>query len=506
MKHLRKTSSRFLSYVSLFFIFFIFAAINYIGYKKHARADFSISRYLTLSEQTLKLIGHLSQPITIISFIAEEPDKLASLIQEDVNNLLREYQYRSTGKIIVQTVHPFTSEEALQVVQKYKISNAENVLIIVSGEQFRVLKVAELATMDNTGLIYGEAPKIKTFNAEAEISGAIMSMVQGKKAKIYFTSGHSELDPLSKDEDSQGASLLAGRMKGQNCDVQKIDLAQAPQVPADADSLVILGPQYPFSNDEITRLKMYLQNKGRLLLFLDPQYKTGLENLLENYGVIFNDDIVIQPVVALSNDGLAQAFSLDAIGSAFAEHPVISWIRPMNTHLSLRVSRSISIHENSDKLNSSQPTEVTALIQTGEKSWGETQYKNLQADTTNFDSKTDHAGPLTLAVAIDVGAVQGGQVNLQGSKIIAVGSANFLSNRRMDSLQVDFCLNAMNWMLERKESLGITPKASQEFAVTLTLAQKRTLALFVLAIVPLIGVFAGAWIWVRRRRWASYEK
>lgn len=490
-------------YAAILFVLFIFAAVNYIGYKKHFRKDYSIDRYLTLSQQTRNLLRNLPGPITITSFMSEEADPLSEMIKETVDNLLKEYQYRSNGKITAQNISPFSNlEKAQEVVQKYKLSSKEDVIIIAYGEQSRVLKISDMASMDASGLIYQEMPKIKAFNAEAQISGAIMSLTQGKKAKVYFTLGHGEPDPTQTDESLSGISVLATRIKNQNCDVEKLDLANEGKIPDDISLLIILGPKFPFTADEMTQLKNYLLHNGRLILLLDPQRKTGLENLLESYGVTFNDDMILRPVVALSASGIAQGISEEAVGSAFADHPAISWIKQMGTHLPLGTTRSIAINEHSDKLSAQNPTEVTSLIQTADKSWGETRYANLDNENANpaFDPKTDHPGPLNLAVAIDSGAVQGGQVNLQGTKIIAVGCANSFLNKQISTLHADFFINAINWMLDRKESLGITPKVPKEFTLTLTPTQRQSMTLFTLVIVPLFGIVMGIWVWFRRRR------
>ncbi|MFH1067518.1 MAG: Gldg family protein [bacterium] len=481
---------------SLFFILFIFAAVNFIGYKKYARKDFSINRYLTLSEQSMKALDHLPGSVTITLLAAQEPDVLAGLIRDDVENLLKEYAYQSKGKIIVRNVNLFTDVEIVRaLVSRFKLTDNEDVLIVEYGEQSRVLKVAELAAWDSSGLMESKAPTVQAFKGEQEITGALMALTQGKAAKVYFTAGHGE--------PSLGEfSALSDRIKGQNAEALRLNMTETGGVPQDADMVVIAGPQFPFTADEIASLKSYLERNGRLFLLLGPQHKSGLENFLESYGVVFDDDFILQPVVGLSSEGLVQGVSMDAIGSMFGAHSIIAWIQQTGSDLPLGASRSLTVREQPNRPVDQNAPEVTVLIQTTEKAWGETAYADLQKPSAapKFDKNKDRAGPLPLAVVIDTGAVQGGQVSLQGAKIVAVGASNFLLDSQLGALQADFFLNAMNWMLQKQQALGITAKVPQEFKLTLTEAQRQTLALFILIIIPFCGAASGVFVWWSRRK------
>lgn len=484
-------------WATVLFLVLIFMAVNYIGFKRHFRVDCSTNQFLSLSEQTRKVLANLPEEVEITHFQAEKQDTLALLLYEDLSSLLEEYEFLSGGKVKLKKVNSFIHfDSARQIAEKYKLTNSENVIIISLGERSKVLKVAEMAEFDTSGLVHGDYPTIKQFKAEPLLTGAIMGLVSGKKSKVYFTVGHGEADPDSKDETPEGISILASRIRSQNVEIAKLDFVETPEVPEDADLLVIMGPRYRFVEDEALIIKDYLKRHGKLFILLAPQYISGLEDVLKDYGVVFNTDLVLRPAVALTEQGALQAgISPDALAVEFAEHPAIDWIRQTGSRLNFKLSRSISILGDDPKSG----TETISLARTADNAWGETTLGNIKEMSPVFDEGADFKGPLALAVLVDEGAVPGSEVSLKGTRAVAVGSSSMMVNKQITTLQADFFLNGMNWLLEQEQALGITAKVPQEFSVEFSPTQKQTLGGLVL-LVPLAGMVVGALVWFRRRK------
>jgi ABC-type uncharacterized transport system involved in gliding motility auxiliary subunit len=139
-------------------------------------------------------------------------------------------------------------------------------------------------------------------------------------------------------------------------------------------------------------------------------------------------------------------------------------------------------------------------MESSEKNWGETNYNNLQTNTPQFDQKTDHAGPLKLAVAIDTGSVSDGHVNLPGTRVIAMGASTFLINKEIGTLQADLFSNALNWLLDQKQALGITPKIPKEFTLILSDPELSTMTLLIMICIPAILLLTGVAVWFKRRK------
>ncbi len=483
-----KAQWRINHYVGLVFIFVIFLAVNFIGFKNFHRQAFSLTDYTRLSEQTENIIRALPAPLEIINYVNPQGDPMAGVIGMDVEKILQEYRYQSGGNISVRKVDPYLDfEQARATAIEYHITTEENALIMRYEENHRVINYRDLAEIDMQA---GEASPIRAFKAEQVITGAIQELAFGEQAVIYFVTGHGELDPLSADTDLAGYSLLASFVNRQNAKVEILNLRETPAIPEDAAMLVIAGPRQPFSEFEIELIKEYIEdrkeNPGRLFLMLDQGTRTGLETLLVKEGIIFNDDLAIFQASILGQLRLVP----QAIASAFSEHPVTEWLLKSRTGLDFGRARSLTIAE---PTNGQGPR---PLAMTSEHYWGETEYGG---ESARYEPDQDTAGPLNLVAAVDRGQVAGGEVQLQGTKILAVGSASFLSNRVLDQQGVDFFLNGMNWLLGREESLGISPKQPQDFRVTLTESQRGWMFRVVFAL-PVLALAAGWFVWWCRRK------
>src|SRR6185437_12256506 len=76
-------------------------------------------------------------------------------------------------------------------------------------------------------------------------------------------------------------------------EVDLVDLTAARRLPADAAVLIAAEPRSPYSREEEEMLRRYLAaGDGRLILFLAPGYRPGLDRLLSDWCITADDDIV----------------------------------------------------------------------------------------------------------------------------------------------------------------------------------------------------------------------
>ncbi|MEO0454257.1 MAG: GldG family protein, partial [Verrucomicrobiota bacterium] len=475
----------------------LFFAINFIGNKYYERKNFAGQAYTDVGSQTINVLSALEEEIQIINYFSPGTNLEATMIQLDVEKILEEYEYHGKGKVSVRRVDPELDFEEAQIIAKeFKLSVAENILIVQVGDQHRTINYSDLAVIDNSGTYYGMPPKLTSFLAEEKITEAIDSLTRGEKSTVYFLTGHGEYDPKSDNRDKLGYSLLAERIGRQNIEVRTLNLVQVGQIPEDCDVLIIAGPRTKLLPEEIELLRLNYQpndeQPNRLILMLDPQTETGLESLLaESYGIEFEDDVLL-----VNLDFLGQVRTLaQTVVADFPPHPSMQWTRSLGSQVQLELgsTRSIKRVENTSNLTEEQ---VIDLLMTPKGYWGET---GALTGEVQYDPGEDHAGPLTVGVLIDEGRISGGEVQLKGDRIVALGSANFLINESIQAYQVDLILNYLNWMLERDSSLGITPKSPAQFQVRLEGSEITTIAAINGALI-LFSLGAILVTWLRRRK------
>jgi len=474
---------------------FLLLGVNYISWRHYRRADFSLNQFQKLSGQTLNLLSHLPGEVTLTAFLAPEADATGSLIQEDVQKLLEEYKYKGGEKVKVELVQPYLDFQAAQkLAEKFKLTSNENVVLVQYGERSRILKVAEMAEIDPGAMMTGGAARVKSFQAEEKISSAISGLVQGKPAKVYVTAGSGEYNLISSDKDPAGYSLLAARMASQNVELLPLKLGEQEGVPADADAVMVAGPKFAFPAPSVAALQAYLGKPGRLLLLLDPGAPTGLEGILAEQGVVVDADKIFRKVAMLTSGGLTQGVNEETVGTRFSGHPAIRWVENVGGSLRFGASRSITIKP----VVVANPVKAEMLVETSDRYWAKS-WPLAGGKKSDFVEGDDRKGPFVVAAAVD-GSVPGDKGKESPAlRAVVVGSASAFANQNISPLEVDFMVNAVQWVLGRSDALGISPKTPKDFSVSLDDGQQRMIMLSTLLGIPAVTGILGFLVWWRRR-------
>ena len=484
--------------IGLVLVLVLYIGINGIAFKHYYRQNVLLSSsYTKVGGQTVNLLKGLTEPLTIINYVSGGTDPITPLIANDVENLLEEYAYygaKGKGKVTVRRIDPYTAfEDAKKLAVDYKLTTQENVIIVAYKGQHRIINYTDLANVDTSQMAIGGAPRVQSLKAEEAISSAIQSLSQGRKSVIYFLTGHGEYDPDTVDGNNMGYSILKAYLQRQNSEVKKLNLAEMPEIPADADLVVSACPKGKYNAHELDILQGWLQSNdekgGKFILMLDPATETGLENFAANYGVTFQNDMVMGKFPLLGQTKVIP----NAIVSIYPPHPAVEWLYKEKLSINLGPVRSLAV----GKVDAEQGrgASVIPLAMTGALFWGETDYKGGNLE---FDAAKDFVGPLNIAVAIDTASVSGGEVQLKGMKMVLIGGGQFLLNQVVTAQQIDFFINITNWMLGSGKPLGIAPKVPKEFTVSLEPRQVSTLITSLL-LFPVAGLLAACMLWWKRR-------
>src|SRR5260370_33267388 len=120
--------------------------------------------------------------------------------------------------------------------------------------------------MGTTHLQYGGADSGEGTNVnvltEESLTNAIIRATRSTKKVIESLDGHGEADP--DDAEGQGGyGTIKKDLEGEGYEVRKLELAQLPKVPDDANLVVVAGPIKPLGQHEIDALNDYLKHGGR---------------------------------------------------------------------------------------------------------------------------------------------------------------------------------------------------------------------------------------------------
>ena len=415
-------------------------------------ADLTEDQVNTLAPETLAAIQKLPQNVTAIAFFSQSSNR------EAATQLLDKIKSNSNGKFDYEFIDPDRDPQT-----------ALNAGITGDG---KIL------------LQMGEIKEIVAFASETEILKGMLRLLNPGTDVVYFLSGHGEQDIEQGGETS--LTRAKATLESKNYSVKTLNLLVDNEVPEDASVIVIAGTLQPVTQNEVDLLKEYLANGGSLIIMSNP---TGLtefsdevdpiaEMLSTDWGITLNNDIVIdlnspQPTTA------AAAF--------YDSHPVTT---NMNNLVSFYpFTRSMS------PTGTVEGVTLTPLVQTNERSWGETNFEDLQqGGQVGYDEGVETLGPLTLAIA--------GENTTTGGRVAVFGTSLFATDQIFDQYgNGDMFVNSVDWTAEQEDIANITPKTPTERTFTPpNQIQWIAILLGSVLVIPGLVVLAGVSTWLTRRR------
>src|SRR5213596_3978730 len=326
-KKIRRIQIGFNVLAQIILILFLAAMVNSIAFKHYQRWDFSRDQKYALSDKTKRFLRTIKGKMRIIVFFSP-----STPITADVQNLLTEYQYAGKGKIDIERIDPQRSlSRAKELFDKYKVVSDESLIVVDYEGRNKTVKASEMAEIDQSGMAFGEGPRVTAFKGEQAITSAMMDLVEGKKNTIGYVTGHkepsiAEPSPLGmlgqqQQQEASPISALNPFIENENIKFQELNLFNEPQIPAEIKAVMIVGPQYDLSDREIKLLHDFWNKQGRILLLIDPSAKTPkLNAFLNELGVKVNDD----RLMALVKTGIQEMARVRDVVGRFLPDSVIT--------------------------------------------------------------------------------------------------------------------------------------------------------------------------------------
>ena len=131
-------------------------------------------------------------------------------------------------------------------------------------------------------------------NLDAEVQERLMKVL--RPARIaYLTTGHLERDYAPPSDDKRlGLSDFRQVLESLGFTVKRLGLGEGlgSAVPDDASLLIVAGPIEPFQPAEVTAVRNYMKAGGRMLVFVDPDHGSGVEELISELGITASKELV----------------------------------------------------------------------------------------------------------------------------------------------------------------------------------------------------------------------
>jgi ABC-type uncharacterized transport system involved in gliding motility auxiliary subunit len=424
-----------------------------------AQFDWSESQVNSLTQQSLDLLDRLEGDARIRAFFGRSEVPVVAA-------LLDRYG-RASDRLSVEFIEPNSNPG---LIEELGLDPEALTLGLVRVE------------LEGDGTVVSEL-------GEANITNALLKLMRTGSKKVYFVSGHNERLLSNEEggpaEGKESAGRAAEALRNETYEVEGLELAASGSVPEDADAVILAGPTRAYFDHEIDALRTYVQGGGGLLVMIDPRARTNLYDLLEEWGLVLADDVVVDQSLAL----FGQATSPFAGGYA-PEHPITKDLRETTLYPMVR-----SVLIQGDAMDRWE-----MLVQTSADSWAERDLEGWSTTGRAVFGDGDLDGPVPVAV---VGSPASDEAGGEGvGRVIVFGDSDWVTNEFLDTFRnKDLFLNSVNWLLGDIEQISVRPHTSRASRFQLDQAQFRRiqyLSLFVLPeAIAVLGVLA--W-WMRRDR------
>jgi gliding motility-associatede transport system auxiliary component len=474
--------------VQIVLILFLAAMVNSYAFKHYARWDFSRDQKYALSDKTKRFLDTLKDKMRITVFFSPNTP-----ITADVQNLLTEYQYAGKGKIDVEQIDPERNlSRAKELFDKYKVVTDESLLVLDYEGRNKTVKASEMADVDQSGMAFGEGPRVAAFKGEQAITSAMIDLVEGKKKTLGYVTGHKE---PALTAPTSPISLVKTFIENENIKFQQLNLLDQPAIPADVNAVMIIGPQYDFSDREMKLLRDFWDKQGRILVLLDPAANTPrLRAFLDELGVKVNDD----RLMVFVRTGIQElALTRDVQARFLGDSPVTKRLADVRA-IFVGGTASLALDPNRSRAANIR---LEPLIQAEKGYFAETDYNSDNQVKLQADAQKAADVPLTIAASAERGGSADARVQVNSSRLVAVSNATFVQDTAImqDQAALDFVSGAVNWLLSREQMIGIAPKIPKPLTFSLDPEALRRLFWIVLVLMPLIPAAIGTFVWWQRR-------
>lgn len=473
------------------------------------RLDFSKNKAHTISPSSKNILRNLDQPAKLTLYeSADLPSQLLP-IKQDIHDLLNEYKREAGGKIVFEIKDPKLDEkgrqEAIQAgINEIQFSQmGQNQLNVSTGYFGLLLKVGE-----QTRAI----PQLSDVeNLEYNITSALFTMTRKEAPKVAV------LGSLPAVELPQGADPLGliKELLSQQFTVEPLEFNPTSSSPAGEEGeptpvdnkeidasiktvLLFADQNKTYTDEEISRLKKYISNKGKLIVFLDgmgineqflatEEAKHNLFGFTESYGITVNKDLLLSTTAEVVNFG-------DQVQSLFIPYPY--WFKA--NAFKRETGFFSNVNFVSFPWTSSITTKdldgytVTELITTDPKSWRETGPFVLDPKLVGTIQPREFSKYVVGAIAS----------NQNGGTLMVIPSSRFGNPQFLsrESGNINFILNAVNNYASDGELSGIRQRSVQLYPLpSMSNSMKDIFKYANMVLLPAIFALGGAFYLLKRK-------
>lgn len=440
--------------------------------------DLTSNNSFALQDDTIDYVSHLNNDVTV--YILMEKDKFEGqgtyFVQ--AQKMLNKMASKSDGKIKIKyvdlTSNPSFTSNYPNV--DWQSSSANNIVLVESGKQYKVLTLTDCFEYDEQTYNYYGTYSFTGTKIEQAVVTAILNVTTDDKVVVDMIKGNNEQD----------YSSLKSLLENNAYQVNEVSLATG-DFDKDAKVAIMYAPSVDLDEKIVEKLSTWLSNDGkygRSLIYVptaDMGEMPNLDDFLKEWGMSIDRGYVFETdETALVNASSPYAFTV-SYGDYYKDN--------------LKNSKIPVVVSESHAVNITDENTAHALLKTTDKAG----VLPIDADKS-WDYKDAITGNGENVAAEGVMTNE----DKKSSRVVVFGSYVMFSDTIMQYNSFNnsaYFMNVINTIAD-KEDVGITIESKSidntELGITDVATQNTMLVVFVI-VIPIAILVAGFVFWLRRR-------
>nr|WP_294448071.1 GldG family protein [Ruminococcus bromii] len=440
--------------------------------------DLTSNNSFALQDDTIDYVSHLNNDVTV--YILMEKDKFEGqgtyFVQ--AQKMLNKMASKSDGKIKIKyvdlTSNPSFTSNYPNV--DWQSSSANNIVLVESGKQYKVLTLTDCFEYDEQTYNYYGTYSFTGTKIEQAVVTAILNVTTDDKVVVDMIKGNNEQD----------YSSLKSLLENNAYQVNEVSLATG-DFDKDAKVAIMYAPSVDLDEKIVEKLSTWLSNDGkygRSLIYVptaDMGEMPNLDDFLKEWGMSIDRGYVFETdETALVNASSPYAFTV-SYGDYYKDN--------------LKNSKIPVVVSESHAVNITDENTAHALLKTTDKAG----VLPIDADKSwNYKDAITGNGENVAAEGVMTNE------DKKSSRVVVFGSYVMFSDTIMQYNSFNnsaYFMNVINTIAD-KEDVGITIESKSidntELGITDVATQNTMLVVFVI-VIPIAILVAGFVFWLRRR-------
>jgi len=405
------------------------------------RFDLSLEQFFSLSKQGKQVLETLETPITIASYFHYNG------FEEELTSTLLQSIAKSSPWIRYSAVsNPAAPADPLE-----NDSPANGSIILRSEFGSTELNVADFFSIEGD---------YDVFRGEEYLINAIASIDHQQKMTVYFTEGHKE--PSIFQDRAHGIQALSQAIEAVGGTVLTLNPSMSI-IPEECQLLMVVSPKTAWDDQAIQNLNDYLDRGGRLIVFFDPFFRSGLEEVLEKRGVTVQETLIV-------DEEASYLLGSTSLSPLLMPHPITKPLLKSQMGVAFFQSRSIQ------KSNTASSLDYIPLLSSSDSAWADSD------DPLRKDRDFSLNGPFDLAGLIE---------NIKddsAEKWMVFGDADWVNNQWIETQgNFDLIMAAISYLIDTPNYIHIPSKKTVITAVWFSPRVKLILFGGLVLLIPILS-------------------